>query len=164
MGEQLLWAVKNGESDVVKKIIVSELFAVNIVQCVFLTVTTCCVVSRLSWPLFFPAQTDSKVDVNAELMNGRMAIHYAADYGHDDVISVLIQLKADVNVSELLTAHNHTFYSCLSTALFALCLMYITRIGNSLTISIQRICSAFETTDSSPQEGYDNYSSAGFLP
>ena len=46
MGEQLLWAVKNGESDVVKKIIVSELFAVNIVQCVFLTVTTCCVVSR----------------------------------------------------------------------------------------------------------------------
>ena len=101
MGEQLLWAVKNGESDVVKKIIVSELFAVNIVQCVFLTVTTCCVVSRLSWPLFFPAQTDSKVDVNAELMNGRMAIHYAADYGHDDVISVLIQLKADVNVSDL---------------------------------------------------------------
>ena len=102
-------------------------------------------------------------------MNGRMAIHYAADYGHDDVISVLIQLKADVNVSdlrfELLTAHNHTLYICLSTVLFALCLyMYITRIGNSLTISIQRICSAFETTDSSPQGGYDNYSSAGFLP
>ena len=163
MGEQLLWAVKNGESDVVKKIIVSELFAVNIVQCVFLTVTTCCVVSRLSWPLFFPAQTDSKVDVNAELMNGRMAIHYAADYGHDDVISVLIQLKADVNVS--VTAHNHTLYICLSTVLFALCLyMYITRIGNSLTISIQRICSAFETTDSSPQGGYDNYSNASFLP
>ena len=98
MGEQLLWAVKNGESDVVKKIIVSELFAVNIVQCIFLTVTTCCVVSTIyaSHGLSsFPAQTDSKVDVNAELMNGRMAIHYAADYGHDDVISVLIQAPAE---------------------------------------------------------------------
>ena len=38
------------------------------------------------------------MNVNAELMNGRMAIHYAADYGHDSVIEVLIGLKADVNV------------------------------------------------------------------
>ena len=33
-------------------------------------------------------------------MNGHKAIHYAADYGHADV-SVLIQLKADLNVSDL---------------------------------------------------------------
>ena len=37
--------------------------------------------------------------VNAELLNGRMAIHYAADYGHADVIEYLVSKGADVNVS-----------------------------------------------------------------
>ena len=39
-----------------------------------------------------------QVDLNKELMNGRMAIHFAADYGQIDVIDYLVSQKADVNV------------------------------------------------------------------
>ena len=37
-------------------------------------------------------------DVN-ELIEGRTALHYAADYGHTDVIATLLQSGADIDVS-----------------------------------------------------------------
>ncbi|XP_062513154.1 myotrophin-like [Corticium candelabrum] len=40
------------------------------------------------------------VDLNKELINGRMAIHFAADYGQKDVIEYLITRKADVNIPD----------------------------------------------------------------
>jgi ankyrin repeat protein len=39
-------------------------------------------------------------DVNKELLAGRMAIHYAADYGHADVVEYLISKGADVNLPD----------------------------------------------------------------
>ena len=39
-------------------------------------------------------------DVNNELKNGRMALHYAADFGHVDVIELLVQSGADVNLPD----------------------------------------------------------------
>lgn len=59
MGDQLLWAVKNGDLAVVKKIVDEPGF-----------------------------------DVNAELLNGRGPLHYAADYGQADVIEHLISKGA----------------------------------------------------------------------
>jgi ankyrin repeat protein len=41
-----------------------------------------------------------KVDLNKVLMNGRMAIHFAADYGQKEVIDYLVSKKADVNVPD----------------------------------------------------------------
>ena len=37
--------------------------------------------------------------VNKELLNGRNALHYAADYGQVEVIKYLCSKNADVNVS-----------------------------------------------------------------
>jgi ankyrin repeat protein len=34
-------------------------------------------------------------------MNGRNALHYAADYGQAEVVSLLLKLKADVNHQQL---------------------------------------------------------------
>ncbi len=45
----------------------------------------------------FSPQT--KFDVNSDLMNGRAALHYAADYGQVKVVEYLCSLNADVNVS-----------------------------------------------------------------
>ena len=39
------------------------------------------------------------IDVNAELLNGRNALHYAADYGHTDVLNYLISKGGKVDVS-----------------------------------------------------------------
>ena len=39
------------------------------------------------------------VDVNAELLNGRNPLHYAADYGHTDVLNYLISKGGKVDVS-----------------------------------------------------------------
>ncbi|XP_065835404.1 myotrophin-like [Oscarella lobularis] len=41
-----------------------------------------------------------KNDLNKELLNGRMAIHFAADYGQADVISYLAEKGANVNVPD----------------------------------------------------------------
>ena len=38
------------------------------------------------------------VSINTELLNGRMAIHYAADYGQLEVIEYLVSKGADMNV------------------------------------------------------------------
>ena len=34
-------------------------------------------------------------------MNGRNALHYAADYGQAEVVSLLLKLKADINVRNI---------------------------------------------------------------
>ena len=39
------------------------------------------------------------IDVNAELLNGRNPLHYAADYGHTDVLNYLISKGGKVDVS-----------------------------------------------------------------
>lgn len=39
--------------------------------------------------------------MNAELLSGRNALHFAADYGQKEVIEFLISKGADVNVSPL---------------------------------------------------------------
>jgi len=39
------------------------------------------------------------LDVNAELMNGRNPLHYAADYGHADVLEYLLSKGAKIDVS-----------------------------------------------------------------
>ncbi|CAI8015499.1 Myotrophin [Geodia barretti] len=39
-------------------------------------------------------------NVNNELMNGRNALHYAADYGQAEVVSLLLKLKADINTPD----------------------------------------------------------------
>eukprot|EP00118_Oscarella_pearsei_P024796 m.306816 g.306816 ORF g.306816 m.306816 type:complete len:119 (+) comp41605_c0_seq1:188-544(+) len=41
-----------------------------------------------------------KVDLNKPLLNGRMAIHFAADYGHPEVIKYLADCGADLNVKD----------------------------------------------------------------
>ena len=38
-------------------------------------------------------------DVNAEILNGRSGIHFAADYGQSNVIEYLLSKGADINVS-----------------------------------------------------------------
>jgi ankyrin repeat protein len=65
MGDELLWAVKNGDLDAVEKC--------------------------LKKPGF---------NVNNELMNGRNALHYAADYGQAEVVSLLLKLKANINTPD----------------------------------------------------------------
>ena len=37
--------------------------------------------------------------MNAEMLNGRLALHHAADYGQTQVIEYLISVGAKVNVS-----------------------------------------------------------------
>ena len=41
----------------------------------------------------------SGFQVNSELLNGRNALHYAADYGQAEVISFLVKKGANVDVS-----------------------------------------------------------------
>lgn len=63
MGDELLWAVKNGDLEQIKVLA-------------------------------------AKVDVNNEWMNGRLAIHHAADYGQAEVIAYLVEAGAKVNVDD----------------------------------------------------------------
>ena len=49
--------------------------------------------------LFCPSPSQKGVDVNAELLNGRNPLHYAADYGHTDVLNYLISKGGKVDVS-----------------------------------------------------------------
>ena len=37
--------------------------------------------------------------MNAEILNGRSGIHFAADYGQSNVIEYLLSKGADINVS-----------------------------------------------------------------
>ena len=39
--------------------------------------------------------------MNAEILNGRSGIHFAADYGQSNVIEYLLSKGADINVSFL---------------------------------------------------------------
>ncbi|XP_060560318.1 myotrophin-like [Ruditapes philippinarum] len=80
MSEELVWGVKNGDIDAVKKEIENK-----------------------------------KGDINTEVQ-GRTALHFAADYGQTDVITCLLDNGADINkpdkhgISPLLAAiwENHT--------------------------------------------------------
>ena len=42
-------------------------------------------------------------DVNATSMNGRNALHYAADYGQVEVVQLLLEKKANIDVSNIHT-------------------------------------------------------------
>jgi len=65
MGEDLLWATKNGDMEQLTKLVEQQ-----------------------------------NADINAELLNGRMAIHYAADYGQLEVIEYLVSKGADINLPD----------------------------------------------------------------
>ena len=65
-----------------------------------------------SWPLLVtspPPPLQSGFDVNGTLMNGRNALHYAADYGQVAVVDLLLEQKANINVSHALS---HSTYFC----------------------------------------------------
>ena len=47
-------------------------------------------------------------DVNATSMNGRNALHYAADYGQVEVVQLLLEKKANIDVSNIHRVHVHT--------------------------------------------------------
>ena len=53
----------------------------------------------LSFHLSLSLVLQKGVDVNAELLNGRNPLHYAADYGHTDVLNYLISKGGKVDVS-----------------------------------------------------------------
>ncbi|XP_064635254.1 myotrophin-like [Lineus longissimus] len=40
---------------------------------------------------------EGNLDVNKEQLGGRKALHFAADYGHDDIIKYLLSKGADIN-------------------------------------------------------------------
>lgn len=46
-----------------------------------------------------PSPPKGKFDVNAQISAGRSPIHFAADYGHVDLIEYLVKQGANVNVS-----------------------------------------------------------------
>ena len=56
--------------------------------------------SCLSLPSPSPYTRTSQAgfDVNAELMNGRNPLHYAADYGHADMLEYLLSKGAKIDV------------------------------------------------------------------
>ncbi|PFX32702.1 myotrophin-like [Stylophora pistillata] len=62
MGEEFVWACKNGDLDQVRAI--------------------------AEKPGFY---------VNAEILNGRNGVHFAADYGHSNIIEYLLSKGADIN-------------------------------------------------------------------
>ena len=64
MADTLVWAVKNGDLEQVKALVVEG------------------------------------TNLNEELMNGRMALHYAADYGQTEVIAFLVSKGANVNLPD----------------------------------------------------------------
>ena len=41
-------------------------------------------------------------------MNGRNALHYAADYGQVEVVQLLLEKKAKIDVSNIHRVHVHT--------------------------------------------------------
>ena len=53
-------------------------------------------------------------DVNATSMNGRNALHYAADYGHVEVVKLLLEKGAKIDVSNI---HVHV-QSCIITCIY----------------------------------------------
>lgn len=52
----------------------------------------------LSLPNYYHLQN---IDVN-EMIDGRTPLHYAADYGQDEVVRYLLEKGADANVSSVL--------------------------------------------------------------
>jgi ankyrin repeat protein len=65
MGDELLWAVKNGDLSTIRQ--------------------------HIDKPGF---------DVNATSMNGRNALHYAADYGQVEVVQLLLEKKANIDLPD----------------------------------------------------------------
>ena len=49
-------------------------------------------------PSPYSCTSQAGFDVNAELMNGRNPLHYAADYGHADVLEYLLSKGAKIDV------------------------------------------------------------------
>lgn len=49
--------------------------------------------------MYPPSPPKGKFDVNAQISSGRSPIHFAADYGHVDLIEYLVKQGANVNVS-----------------------------------------------------------------
>ena len=67
-----------------------------------ITNDVCCEVTlrRLSFCLLYRLSLPQKgIDVNAELLNGRNPLHYAADFGHTEVLKYLISKGGKVDVS-----------------------------------------------------------------
>ena len=87
MGEELLWSVKNGDIALVKDIFGKK------------KVTKGATKYNINFVWSPPPNFFDQPDPNAELMNGRNALHYAADYGQIEVVDFLISKGADVNVS-----------------------------------------------------------------
>lgn len=81
--EGFLWSVKNGELDKVKAYVEGKK------------------VKRSKFPCqcILPLPPKGKFDVNAQISAGRSPIHFAADYGHVDLIEYLVKQGANVNVS-----------------------------------------------------------------
>ena len=48
-------------------------------------------------------------DVNATSMNGCNALHYAADYGQVEVVQLLLEKKANIDVSNIHRVHVHVY-------------------------------------------------------
>ena len=69
---------------------------------------------RPSLPLHQPG-----FDVNATSMNGRNALHYAADYGQVEVVQLLLEKKANIDVSNIQSTctymYSHVYYTCVCT-------------------------------------------------
>lgn len=82
--EELLWAIKNGELNIVKDVVEKQvrnyLIKFDIIR-------------RYSCEKY----SMQNFDVNYEI-SSRYPLHYAADYGQSDVLDYLLSKGADVNV------------------------------------------------------------------
>ena len=73
------------------------MFVVTVHLGVLVDLQTAVVIISLSLSLSLSLQPGFEID--AELLNGRNALHYAADYGQADVIKFLVSKKAKLDVS-----------------------------------------------------------------
>lgn len=87
--EELLWAIKNGELNIVKDVVEKQ------VRHIWLD-STVDIVDLFRY-LFVKLFHTQNFDVNYEIAS-RYPLHYAADYGQTDVLDYLLSKGADVNV------------------------------------------------------------------